>query len=439
MKSARQIALNLLVKMDSEGAYSNIILDNVLTSQNAGVRDRAFVTALFYGVLERKMTLDYLIRYYSLIEFDKISVAVVQILRMGFYQLLFMDSVPESAAVNESVALADTPALSGARGFVNAILRSFIRDGKKIDYKELEGEARLSIEYSCPKWLIKKWNRELGEQKTLAMLKSSFGRPPIYARVNTYKYSVDDVISQLAKEKITAVKNTLLDGCIELANTRGIEASAAYRKGMFHIQDISSQICCKIISPIFNETIVDMCCAPGGKTFTCAQMMACRGEIYGYDLYDGKVSLIESGAKRLGLDIITAAVNDATSPNPDIPKADRVICDVPCSGLGVIRRKPEIKYKPMKSLELLPQTQYKIITNAASYVKTGGTLIYSTCTVSKNENDDVVEKFLAEHDEFVPVVIPVNIKNVSHDYKRTMLPCDTGGDGFFTATLRKIK
>ena len=271
------------------------------------------------------------------------------------------------------------------------------------------------------------------------MLTSCFGRPPIYARVNTVRYSVEEVIKCLAKDGIKSVINELIDGCIELSDTKGIELSSAYKSGMFHIQDISSQICCKIAAPVFNETVVDLCAAPGGKTFTCAEIMADRGKIYSYDLYDGKVSVISNTAKRLGLTIITAEENDATKPNPNIPKADKVICDVPCSGLGVIRRKPEIKYKLMKQLETLPDTQRKIINNAAEYVKPGGTLIYSTCTVSKAENDDIVEEFLSEHTDFVPVVVPLNIKGLEDGYKRTMLPCDINGDGFFTATLRKVK
>lgn len=439
MKNARQVTLDLLIKMDMSGAYSNIILDNMLNAEMLDSRDKGFVTALFYGVLERRMTLDYLIRFYSSIEYDKISGAVIQILRMGFYQLLYMDSVPESAAVNESVALMDYAGAERAKGFVNAILRSFVRDGKQINYGDLKDEGKLSIMYSCPKWLIKKWTEELGEEKTISLLESSFGRPPLYARVNSFKYSVEDVIECLAKDKINAVKNKYIDNCIEITNSRGIDSCIAYRRGMFHIQDISSQICCKIISPVFNETVVDMCSAPGGKTFTCAEMMSNRGKFYSYDLYDGKVSVIRSGAARLGLDIINAAENDATKPNPDIPMADKVICDVPCSGLGVIRRKPEIKYKPMKSLEGLAPIQLTILNNAAAHVKVGGTLIYSTCTVSKVENQDVVEEFLRTHPEFTPVVVPVAIKGIEDNFMRTMLPSQTGGDGFFAATLRRIK
>ncbi len=438
-KTARQIVLDLLIRMELAGSYSNIILDNAFSENKTSGKDRAFAAALFYGVLERRMTLDYLIRYYSSLEFDRMSPKIIQIMRMGFYQLLYMDSVPDNAAVDESVKLADHIGRGGAKGFINAVLRNFIRDEKRIDHKDLDDIGKLSVDYSCPKWLIKKWNRELGEERTLAFLKASFDRPPIYARVNTYKYKTADVIEQLKSEGIGAKKNPFLEECIELSDTRSVDSCAAYRKGMFHIQDISSQLCCRIIAPMFNETVIDLCAAPGGKSFTCAEIMQNRGRVLSFDLYDGKVDVIKNGARRLGLSVIEPAENDARKFNADIPQADRVICDVPCSGLGVIRRKPEIKYKPMKSLEDIPDTQKKIIDTAAGYVKVGGTLIYSTCTVSRDENENVVEEFLKEHGEFVPVVVPVGTNLLPDSYMRTMLPSDINGDGFFTATLRRIR
>ena len=426
MKTARQITLDLLIRMDTQGAYSNIILDHAFTQNDADRRDKAFSAALFYGVLERRMTLDYLIRYYSGIEFDKIKTAVVEILRMGFYQLLFMNSVPDSAAVNESVALCDYCNSTKAKGYVNAILRTFLRNEKQIDYGNLTGEAKLSIEYSCPKWLVKKWNSELGEQRAMQMINSCFGRPPIYARVNTVRYTVDDVIGELESEGISAAKNSLIDACIELANTKGIEQSSAYKKGMFHIQDISSQICCKIAAPVFNETVVDLCSAPGGKTFTCAEIMNDRGRIYSYDLYDGKVSVIANTAKRLGLTIITAAENDATKFNPDIPKADRVICDVPCSGFGIIRRKPEIRYKELDSVKDFPDIQYNILSVSSKYLKKGGLIVYSTCTLNKKENEKVVKRFLDNNDNFKIIK------------QQTDFQSENSGDGFYYACMNRI-
>jgi 16S rRNA (cytosine967-C5)-methyltransferase len=433
MTQSRKTVLELLCRMEQDGAYSNIILDNTFSRDNLSPRDKSFAAALFYGVLERKMTLDYLIREYSELEFDTISCETVQILRMGFYQLLFMDSVPENAAVNESASLAD----QNSKGFVNAILRNFIRDGKKIDTKDLEGAAKLSIDYSCPKWLIKKWTAAFGEEDTLEILKGTFGRPPIYLRVNTLKFQPDDVIAALKKEKFEVKKNAHLDDCLELERVSvSIELSDAYRKGMFHVQDISSQLCCKLAKPSFNQTVVDICAAPGGKSFTMAQMMNNRGVLISCDLYGGKLSSIENGAKRLGLEIIKPVENDAMVFNPEFPPADVVLCDVPCSGLGVIRRKPEIKYKPMKTLEALPEAQRRILATAAHYVKANGTLVYSTCTLNPDENEAIINDFQDNHPEFSPYFVPIGM-GLPDASRYNLFPHKTGGDGFFVAIFRR--
>lgn len=435
MKTSRQIVLELLTKMDKNGSYSNIILDNTFSREKLDSREKGFATALFYGVLERKMTLDYIIRYYSSMEFDKLSTEVVQLLRMGIYQLLYMNSVPQSAAVNETVLLAP----KSAKGFVNAILRNFLRDGLKIDYKTLEGIGKLSIEYSCPKWLIKKWIAQFGDDGAEKILQSTFGRPPLFAKVNTLKCTAAELVEALKKEGVEARKNELLDDCVEIGRVQGVEFTNAYRRGLFHIQDISSQLCCKIARPMFNETVLDMCAAPGGKSFTMAEMMNNRGKLYSYDLYEGKVSFLREGAKRLGIDILTASANDATVFNEEIPQADKVLCDVVCSGLGVVRRKPEIKYKPMKELEEIPPIQKKILETCSRYVKLGGTLIYSTCTINTDENERIIEEFLQNNSDFAPIIVPLNIAGVPESHMRTFLPYITGGDGFFAATLRRIK
>jgi 16S rRNA (cytosine967-C5)-methyltransferase len=434
MTQSRKTVLELLTRMEQDGAYSNIILDNTFSRDKLSPRDKGFAAALFYGVLERKMTLDFLIREYSEIEFDEISCETVQILRMGFYQLLHMD-VPENAAVNESANLAD----HGAKGFVNAILRSFIRDGKELNTRHLEGEAKLSIEYSCPKWLVKKWITAFGEGETVEILKGSFGRPPIYLRTNTLKFQTEDVKAALLKEKFVVREFPLTDDCLELERTGGqsIELSDAYRKGMFHVQDVSSQLACKLTRPGFNQVVIDLCAAPGGKSFTLAQLMNNRGKIISADLYGGKLALVENGAKRLGLDVIMPVENDATVFNPDFPQADTVLCDVPCSGLGVIRRKPEIKYKPMKVLESLPETQLKILSMGSAYVKPNGTLVYSTCTLNPDENEAVVDAFQREHPEFSPYIVPIGIPGIRDDSRYNLFPHITGGDGFFVAIFRR--
>ena len=439
MSDARLTAAKLLLKMENSDSYSNILLDSALSESGLSERDRAFAAALFYGVTERKMTLDFIIKQYSSVEFEKIESEALAVLRMGIYQMLYMDSVPDSAAVNESVKLCKKLRLFGASGFVNGLLRSLARNGKQVDYSGLETAERLSIEYSCPRWIAEKWTREYGEENAVKALKASIGAPPIYARVNTTKISDEDLVKLLKKEGIKATVNPRLAGCIRLEKTGDIEQSEAFKQGLFHVQDVSSQLCCLTLKPIVNETVLDICAAPGGKSFTMAELMGNNGKVIGMDLYEQRTGLIASGAERLGLRIVEARVNNAARFNEELPQADRVLCDVPCSGLGVIRRKPEIKYKSEADFEELPRLQKAILDVSARYVKPGGTLVYSTCTLSRAENDEVAQEFAATHPEFSPIVQPIPYSGAENSPMRTFFPEEDGGDGFFTASFRRIK
>jgi 16S rRNA (cytosine967-C5)-methyltransferase len=426
----------MLMKMESSEAYSNLLLDHAFNEAELSDRDKAFAAALFYGVLERRLTLDHVIRTNSKIAFEKLDKAAVQILRTGLYQLLYMPSVPESAAVNESVKMCKKLKCFSAQGFVNGMLRSFIRSGKKISYLGISPEKRLSVEYSCPEWLTEKFISEYGMDFAVRALKASVGKPPVYARVNSLRTTTDKVIAELAKHRIKAAPYPGLVNCIRLEKAGDIEKCAPFRQGLFHVQDISSQLCCLTLRPVVNETVLDVCAAPGGKSFTLAELMGNNGKLYSMDLHDMRVGLIEDGAARLGIKIITAMQNDASKFNGALPQADRVLCDVPCSGFGVIRRKPEIKYKPPEEFAGLPEIQYRILETSARYVKSGGTLVYSTCTLSRAENDDVADRFAAAHPEFMPIVQPVPL-SAPGDYKRTYCPDENGGDGFFTASFRR--
>lgn len=439
MADARLTVLKLLLKMESSNSYSNILLNSVLCEQGLSSRDRAFASALFYGVTERKMTLDYIITQNSKVPFGKIQPEAVTILRMGLYQLLYMPSVPDSAAVNESVSLCKKMKLFGAQGFVNAMLRNFIRNGKSVDYSSLAPVKRLSVEYSCPEWIARKFTEEYGEENAVKALKASLGAPPLFARVNTTKTDEESLVAQLKKEGVNATIFSDLAACIKLEDTGNIEQLQSFKDGLFHVQDISSQLCCLTLRPILNETVLDICAAPGGKTFTMAELMGNHGRVISMDLYEQRVGLIKGGAERLGLGIVEPRVNNATVFNEELPLADRVLCDVPCSGLGVIRRKPEIKYKDEHEFDELPKLQKHILEISSRYVKTGGTLVYSTCTLSKAENEDVVTVFAAEHPEFSPIVQPVPYDAAANSYMRTYFPDEAGGDGFFTASFRRIK
>lgn len=430
MPAPRQICLKLLVLTEKNSSYSNLALDAALSKHSdlSGV-DKRFISALYYGVIERMLTLDKIIEKYSSRPSDKLSKEVRAILRMGVFQLMYMDSVPDSAAVNESVKLAKIYA-SNASGFVNALLRSFIRSGKKLPLVGVK-QKDLSVEYSCPEWIISMWERDYGEKATLSMLESSIGRPPVTARLNTCRFSRNEIISELAAD-CSFIFSEHIPDCVELTDCGSVDSLGAYKKGMLHVQDISCQLCAIELDPKPNDIVLDMCSAPGGKAFTAAELMGDKGTVLAFDLHEKRVGLIASGAERLGLTSVKAAVNDAKVFSKSMPSADAVLCDVPCSGLGVIRRKPEIKYSSPDDINRLPDIQYDILNTSCRYVKPGGTLVYSTCTLNRAENDCVAERFLSENSDFEPV----KLKYFS-DYKATITPDLFGGDGFFIAKFRR--
>lgn len=438
MGDARMTVAKLLMKMESSESYSNIVLDHAFETGDLSERDKAFAAALFYGVTERQLTLDHVIGKNSSLPFGKIDRTAVIVLRMGLYQMLYMPSVPESAAVNESVKLCKKLKLFHATGFVNGLLRGFIRGGKEIGLEGLSDGERLSVEYSCPKRLTEKWIAEYGADNTRKILEASLGAPPIYARVNTTKITEAELVRELKKDGIKAEVFPKLAGCVRLEKTGDIEKCGAFRDGLFHIQDVSSQLCCHTLRPIVNETVIDICAAPGGKSFTMAELMGNSGRVISMDLYEQRVGLIAEGAERLGLKIVEPRVNNAVSFNEELPQADRVLCDVPCSCLGTIRRKPEIKYKD-EDVSELPRLQKAILEISARYVKVGGTLVYSTCTLSKAENEEVAEEFAKTHDDFSPIVLTLPYPGAPNSTMRTFFPEKDGGDGFFTASFRRVK
>ena len=435
MESSRTLALKALLRMEEDQAYSNLVLDEILARSSLSRLERSFTSALFYGVLERRLTLDHVIAHYSNRPLDKLSPAVLTILRMGVYQLLYMDSVPDSAAVNESVKLTYSARIASAKGFVNACLRSFIRDEKplRLPDKRKDRLGYYSIKYACPRWLLEKWTDEYGEQTAIETARASIGRPPLAVRVNTLRTTADALAVRFAAQNIDAQQTTTVPDCLLLSDVGGIGSLKQYQQGLFHVQDISSQLCAAAVDPQPGETVLDLCSAPGGKAFTMAERMGDRGKLIACDLYPQRTRLIEEGAIRLGIGCIETRTADAAQFDPSLEGiADRVLCDVPCSGLGVIRRKPEIKYKSPEGFDTLPQIQYNILIAAARYLRPGGRLVYSTCTLSKAENDQVIGRFLAENPSFAPTV-PKNFSTSP----MTIFPYDSHTDGFFIAVLQK--
>lgn len=437
MKSARAIVCELLEKLE-KNAYSNLALDAVLQNSDISSRDKAFISRLFYGVIERRNTLDHVISLYSSKPINKLDIVILETLRMGIYQILYMDSVPDNAAVNESVELVKQLGKKSAAPFVNAILRSFIRNNKKFDLPKDEVQ-RFSIEFSCSAELADRLIKQYGNEKAAEFLRRSLEPHKLYLRVNNTKTDCDSLISEFAKDGITVKKCSLLDNCLEADAFGSVENNELFKKGFYHVQDLSSQLCCAALEPKTDEKILDICSAPGGKAFTITERTSDKCELYACELHDKRVKLIKSGAERLGLKSIKALQNDAKIFNTDFPKFDKILCDVPCSGTGVIRSKPEIKYADLKKFAELPKIQYEILDTASKYLKVGGELVYSTCTVLKEENELVIDRFLKNNKNFEGVPFLTELGSPFGSCKTSIIAESFDCEGFFISKIRKIR
>ena len=439
MKSARQAAFEALLKIQKEGAYSNLVVDAKLKeNEHFDERDKAFFSNLVYGTLDRLILIDYNLSMYLNQPVRKLKPELHTILRLGTYQLLFLDKVPSRAAVNESVNLAKVNKSAFAASLVNAVLRRVADNGLRLPEGSENDPDYLAIKYSCPEWLISMWIEAYGFDNAIALAEKALEAAPVVVKVNTLKTTVDDLIWKLAEEGVVAEKSTKFHDSLVLNNTGAVEELLAYQEGLFHAQDFASQICCKALDAKPGETVFDLCSAPGGKTFTIAQSMQNTGCVRAFDIYQSRVELIKNGAKRLGLDNVYTYLSDATIFNENYGMADRVLCDVPCSGLGIIRRKPEIRFKKSAEIDNLPEIQYSILCNATKYLKDGGRLVYSTCTLNPKENDEICNRFLEEHPEFVAVKVLPELRRYSENDKYlTLMPHLHSTDGFFVAAFQK--
>lgn len=437
MKNARQTAFEALLRVHRDGAYSNLAIDSML-NENTSLddRDRAFVCAIVYGTLDRQIVIDYNLGLYLNQPAHKLKPELRTILRMGAYQVLFLDKVPVSAAVNESVKLAKENKSAFAASLVNAVLRRVADNGLRLPDESVNRLTYLSMRYSCPEWILSLWIDAYGEDNAVSLAQCALEAPPIVIRVNTLKTTPDELIWTLAEEGAVAEKTDLCENALVVTSGGAIERLDAYKNGLFHVQDIASQLCCKALGAKPGETVFDLCAAPGGKTFTIGQLMNNEGKIAAFDVYQSRVELIKSGAQRLGESIVDTAFSDASIYNANYGMADRVLCDVPCSGLGIIRRKPEIRYKTREDIDNLPDLQYRILCTAMRYVKTGGTLMYSTCTLNPAENSQVCDRFLAEHPQFSAVTpLPELERSVPGENYLTLMPHIHSTDGFFLAAF----
>lgn len=443
MKNSREIAAEAYIAVLVQGAFSNVVLDRLLQASELESRDKAFASALFYGAVERKITLAYAVSRYMRQPAEKTDPAVLAALHLAVYQILFMDSVPESAAVNEAVAYVKKIGKGHAAGFVNAVLRSFLRDGGKIIYPDRAADilTYFSVYYSLPQELIKLLLAQYPGEDPDSLLAGLTQKAPVFARVNTQKTTPAALCETLAQDGVQAGVYEKFAGCLQLEETGRLEENKAFYSGLFHIQDIASQVCAAALGAGPGMRVLDACSAPGGKAFTIAERMHDDGEVLAWDLSQKKIAQIQDGADRLGLSCVRPHKNDAAVYDPKWGQFDRVLCDVPCSGYGIIRKKPEIRYKPLAQSQTLPEVQYKILQTASKYLKAGGKLLYSTCTLSKKENEEVVSRFINENADFAPENLPEEVcrfLGVPGGSSATFLPHIHGSDGFFVALFTKV-
>lgn len=422
MADARKIAAAALLKVETDAAYSNLTLQHSLSRTDVGAEDKALATALFYGVLDRKLTLDHILSGKIKTPLAKVRPYTLTVLRMGLYQILYMDKIPDRAAVNESVALIKKSKEAGNAGFVNAVLRTVIREG--VSLPETDDAAALSVRYSCPVPIVESFLADYGKETTVGLLEASLKPAPLTIRVNTLKTTADILLAELEKEGMEAALGQP-EGCLIVQKGFDIAADPLYQKGYYYAQDAASQQAIAFLAPTPGSRLLDLCAAPGGKSFTAAQYMQNTGELIACDLYSQKTELIEAGAKRLGLGNLTAKTADATVFDLSLGEFDFVICDVPCSGLGVLRRKPEIKYKTDPDFAGLKERQKKILQNAVRYAKKGGKILYSTCTLRREENENLVNAVLEEY------------HTLRKAHEKNLMPHKDNTDGFYYALLEK--
>lgn len=429
MQNERKVLVSALLKAEKNG-YSNLILDNVLKDSELTSANKSFVTSAFYGILERKLSIDYVLNCFLKKPIEKTPPYTSAVLRSGAYQIIFMDKIPLSAAVNESVKLIKKSKEAGNSGLVNAVLRKIGSENFK---EKITNHTNPSVKFSVEQWMYNLVLNNFSANVANSFFESALSAPPLFLRINTLvENAYDDVLKEITELggslTATVAKDTYLANGV-----RNIEALDSYRNGFVFVQDLSSRLATIALDAKVGERIFDCCAAPGGKTFSIAIDMQNEGEVVSADIYPQRVNLINSGAKRLGLDIIKTLVNDASVYDKNLGVFDRVICDAPCSGVGVIRRKPEIKYKKDEDCNSLPEIQKNILQTASQYVKNGGRLVYSTCTILKRENDDVVNDFLANNSDFH--LVSAFDGGVAETI--TFLPPTNAGDGFYIAVMER--
>lgn len=443
--NTRSVVLDILMAVMEQGKYSHLIIRNTLKNyQHLEKTKRAFITRLATGTIERAITLDYVLNQFSSVRVDKMKPVIRNILRMSLYQILYMDSVPKPAACNEAVKLVQKRKFTHLKGFVNGILRTIIRKEDQIVYPKKEtGVHYYSIKYSMPEWILKQWRKEYDWDTIDTVCQGLSGRRNTSIRLNVSRAGEQEILSLLEQEGVKTEPVSYLEHAYQISNYDYLEGLTAFQKGYFQVQDISSMLCAVAAAPKCGDFVIDVCSAPGGKSLHMADLMQNTGQIQARDLTEKKVALIRENVKRCRFDNIQTEVMDARIRNQeDLEKADIVMADLPCSGLGVLGKKHDLKYKTNPSMQQeLVKIQREILTAVTGYVKKGGILIYSTCTINSKENIENVQWLLENFDFVLEDLTPFlkNIPDIPTAFKGyvQILPGIHNADGFFIARFRK--
>lgn len=437
--SARETALRVLVSCRTNNAWADAALKAQLCRGGLSAADAALCSRIVYGVIQNQLLLDFYIGAYCSQRPDHLQPPLLEILRIGAYQILFLDKVPDSAAVNTSVELAKLSKRGQAAGLVNAVLRKLAQNKNCLPPIPERDEARaLSIRYSHPKWLTKRLLALLSREEAEAFMAVGNGVAPMTIQVNPLKISAEELAEELTAAGVTAVPHAWVPGCLELSGTGDLTALPAFQAGKFLVQDPAARLVSLAAGIQPGQRILDVCAAPGGKSFSAAFAMRDAGSVLACDLHENKLKRIQEGATRLGLTCIRTAAADGRRQVPDwVESFDTVLVDAPCSGLGIIRKKPDARYKRLDDLFALPVIQAAILDNAAAYVQPGGVLVYSTCTILPEENQQVTDAFLAEHPVFCrePFRLPEPVGETQGQL--TLWPQRHDTDGFYICRMRR--
>ncbi len=428
--NARELVMEVLLSVTRDGEYSHIALGNVLTKyQYLDKKDRAFITRVTEGTLERMIEIDHIINQFSKVKVNKMKPVIRAIVRSAVYQMKYMDSVPNSAVCNEAVKLAAKKGFVNLKGFVNGLLRNIDRNLEQISYpsKEEDVKAWLSVTYSMPEWILTQWLQTYDVRTVESMLQDFLKEKPTSIRCNLHKTSKEELKKKLEKEGVKVEDQPELPYALLISGYDHLGALSGFQEGDFQVQDVSSMFVAEYAAPKENDYIIDVCAAPGGKALHLADKLRGLGHVEARDLTEHKVELIRENIERTGLANIEAVRQDATvRDEASVGKADIVIADLPCSGLGVLGKKTDLKYKMTEETQQdLVELQRKILSVVCAYVKPGGTLVYSTCTINKKENEDNAAWFVERCPEF------------EKEEERKMLPGRDASDGFYIAVFRK--